>query len=190
MTDAALALALDGGPFALAILLALAAIGLPLPATFALLATGALLASADLDIVETMAIAAIGSVSGDQIGYWIGRLGGPAIARRFGASLDPARRFMDRHGLIGVFLSRFLFTPLGPPINLVAGLAGMAWWRFSLAGVVGEIVWVVAFMGLGALFADRVAALADLAGTFAWFLVAGAITVALGVALWHRRGAR
>lgn len=186
MTDAALALALEGGPFALAVLLALAAIGIPLPATFALLATGALIASADLNVLETIIIAAIGSISGDQIGYWIGRLGGPAISGRFGARLDPARRFVDRHGVVGVFLSRFLFTPLGPPINLVTGLTGMAWWRFTAAAVVGEAVWVGLFIGLGFVFADQVSALADLAGTLAWFLVAAAVTIALGVVLWRR----
>lgn len=186
MTDIALALALEGGPVALAILLALAAIGIPLPATFALLATGALMASADLDVLETLVFATFGSVGGDQVGYWVGRFGGPAIAGRLGARLQPARRFVDRHGLMGVFLSRFLFTPLGPPINLVAGIVDMAWWRFTLAGVGGEIVWVFTFIGFGALFADQVTALADLAGTFAWFLVAAAVTVALGLALWRR----
>lgn len=181
-----LALALDGGPIALALLLAVAALGVPLPATFALLATGALLAQAQVSILDLLSAALFGSVGGDQLAYLVGRLGGGLIERRVGKRLRPAREMVTRHGAMAVFLSRFLFTPLGPPINWVAGAIGMAWWKFTVAGVMGEAIWVGLFLGLGFLFADRVSALADLASTFAWFLVAAAVTLTLGLALWRR----
>jgi membrane-associated protein len=184
--ETVLALALDGGPIALALLLAVAALGVPLPATLALLATGALLAQAQVSTLELVSAALIGSVGGDQVGYLLGRVGGGVMERRLGKRLRPAREMVTRHGAMGVLLSRFLFTPLGPPINWVAGAIGMAWWKFTVAGVTGEAIWVGLFLGLGFLFADRVSALADLAGTFAWFLVAAAVTVALGLALWRR----
>jgi membrane protein DedA with SNARE-associated domain len=95
-----------------------------------------------------------------------------------------ARGLLDRHGGAAVFLSRWLFSPLGPYVNLVTGAARMPWLRFALWDALGEGVWVALYLGLGYTFGSQIEAVAELAANFSGILAAGA--VALGLGLWLR----
>ena len=90
----------------------------------------------------------------------------------------------NRWGGMAVFLSRWLFSPLGPYMNFVTGAAGMAWPRFALWGAAGEAVWVGLYVGLGYSLATRIEALGAILGNLSGVLAAGAVTVGLG--LWLR----
>jgi membrane protein DedA with SNARE-associated domain len=176
----------DYGGAALAVILAINCLGVPFPTSLIMLAAGALAADGELDATVSFAGAAGGAFLGDQIGYWIGRLGGPplaaAIARRFGvgAAIARAEAFGRRWGAVGVFLTRWLFSPLGPYVNLVAATGGMGWPAFALWSGLGESLWVVLYIGLGYAFADEVQALADLLGNAVWLVIAVAVAAGLG----------
>ncbi|MCG6113157.1 MAG: hypothetical protein MEQ74_13450 [Paracoccus sp.] len=75
-----------------------------------------------------------------------------------------ARRIVDRWGGVGVFLSTWLFSPLGPYVNLLASVMRMGWARFSFSDTVGEAIWIGVYVGLGYAFSSRIAQLADLLG--------------------------
>ena len=64
--------------------------------------------------------------------------------------------------------------------------------RFSIADLAGEVIWVTAYLGLGYLFVDRVAEVADILSNSIGFVIAGLVTLGLGVMLTDalRRGAR
>src|SRR5271166_2760218 len=117
------ALALYGSP-ALFAIVAVAAVGVPLPVTLLLIVTGSLVAQEAMNIWAAIAIAAAGSVAGDQLGFAIGRWGGKALVARFSAMLGSAERINKleararRWGGAGVFFSRWLVTPLGPWIKI------------------------------------------------------------------------
>ena len=83
---------------------------------------------------------------------------------------------------MAVFLTRWLFSALGPYINLAAGAARMPWTRFSIWAVLGEAVWVGLYVGLGYAFTGNLAAASSLAFNLLGFMAAGA--VALGLGLW------
>jgi membrane protein DedA with SNARE-associated domain len=87
-----------------------------------------------------------------------------------------------------VFLSRWLFSPLGPYVNLVSGAARMNWVRFSLWDLAGEAVWVALYLGAGYALAGQVTAVAEIAGNLTGALAAGAVT--LGIGLWLRAALR
>ena len=89
---------------------------------------------------------------------------------------------------MSVFLSRWMFSALGPWVNLAAGASGFAHHRFTAADVLGEAVWVAAYVGLGIAFGANLQAAADLAGSALGFMAAGAVAVALG--WWLLRAAR
>jgi hypothetical protein len=72
---------------------------------------------------------------------------------------------------MGIFLSRWLVTPLGPWLNLTSGIAGYSWPRFLFWDVTGEVLWVVIYVNLGKIFSDRVSALAELLGNLTWVIV-------------------
>nr|CAD6601085.1 DedA family protein [Rhizobium sp. Khangiran2] len=86
----------------------------------------------------------------------------------------------NRWSDLGIFLSRWLLSPLGPWINLYSGLTHYSWVRFSLLVIAGEFVWVSVYLGAGMLFSSSVAALADILGSLTWFLVTGTVAIALG----------
>ena len=180
MTETLLALVPVYGPALMLLATFLSCIALPIPASLLMLAGGAFAAGGDLDLWPTAGAALAGALAGDQAGYLLGRGGGRGMARflrrRPGrvALMDRARAFTAARGGLGVFLSRWLFSPLGPYVNLVAGATGMGWRAFALAGAAGEVVWVALYVGAGYLFADRVGDLAALSGNLSAALAAGA----------------
>lgn len=106
-------------------------------------------------------------------------------------ALASARRLASRRGMLGVFLSRRLVASLGPPMNRLAGLVAMPWWRFTPAGLLGKAVWVGLHVGIGFAFSGSIPALAPLLDDIGWFPAAGAISLLLAwrlrVAIHRRR---
>ena len=98
--------------------------------------------------------------------------------------LARAVEVLEKRGLQGVFLSRWLFSPLGPWVNLTAGSAGYDWRRFSLAGGTGEAVWAGLYIGFGYGFAGNIEAATEMLGSVLGLLAAG--TVMIGLAIWLR----
>lgn len=195
MNETVLALLAEWGePFVFALLL-LAALGVPLPATLSLIAAGALIATGMGDVAGIAIAAAAGAILGDHAGYLVGRFAGPAIEKWLAAHpaatgrFDAAREKVLERGMAGIFLSRWLLTPLGPPVNIAAGIAAFPLPRFSLADIAGEIVWVGLFLGLGAFAGTGVEQLSQAASDFSWLALALAITGALGWAAFRRRPA-
>ncbi|WP_181700072.1 DedA family protein [Chthonobacter albigriseus] len=174
-----------GAP-ALFLILAVNCFGLPFPTSLLLLAVGAIAADGDLASSSILAWGVSGAILGDQAGYWLGRAGGRTLLAaasdrlQLGPALARAEAYSSRWGAIGVFLTRWLLSPLGPYVNLVAGAARMPWILFTVSGILGETVWVSIYMGLGLAFADSVPALADLLGNVTWFLLAAAVTALIG----------
>ena len=60
---------------------------MPVPVTLFLIVTGSLVAQGAMDVWSAIAIAAVGSVAGDQIGYAVGRWGGKALVARLSGML-------------------------------------------------------------------------------------------------------
>ena len=164
-------------------------LALPVPASIVMLTAGGLAASGDLVVWQVACGALAGAVLGDQAGYAIGRRGGRALLARLGDTpsratlIAKATGLLQTRGMVGVFLSRWLFSPLGPWLNFAGGAAAMPWRRFTLAGISGEVVWVVLYVGLGFVFADRIVALSQIGGMLTGALAAGVLAVALGLLL-------
>jgi membrane protein DedA with SNARE-associated domain len=186
VTDQLLSLLSLYGLPALFVVLVVASAGVPLPVTLLLVAAGSFVEQGELSLWRVCALACAGAAAGDQIGYAVGRFGGRGLVHRltarFGgaAAVGRAEAFTRRWGGAGVFLSRWLFTPLGPWINLTSGAARYAWLRFTVWGVLGEALWVVLYVSLGRLFSDRVQELADLLGNLAWVALGALATALLG----------
>ena len=187
MTDQLFGLLSTYGLPALFIILAVSSAGVPFPITLLLIATGSFVAQGEMVLWQVLIICSAGAIVGDNIGYWLGRWGGRKlvhrITKRFGGAdmIKRAEAFAKRWGGVGVFLSRWLVTPLGPWLNLTSGIAGYSWPRFLFWDVLGEVLWVVIYVSLGNLFSDRVGALAELLGNLTWVIVG---VIAAGILGW------
>ena len=177
---------------ALAVILAAGQFGVPLPTSIILLTAGALQAVGDLSYWPLVAAGVVGAMTGDHAGYLAGRLAAPAVMRRasrtprLAAGFAKADRFMDRWGTAGVFFTRWLVSPIGPAVNLAAGVSAHPLWRFTLADLAGEIIWVAGYVALGALFADQIALTADILANAGWAIGAIALTAFLGWRLLNK----
>lgn len=166
-------------------------LALPVPSSVVMLAAGGFAASGDLTLPDVVLAALSGAVAGDQAGFLLARRGGNALAARMAA--DPRRAalvarasdFARRKGTVAVFLSRWLLSPLGPWVNLAAGVSGMAWIAFTLAGVAGEAVWVGLYVGIGHSFAGNLSSASEAVGNLMGFVFAGTLAVGLGWLLWR-----
>lgn len=188
-TDTVLALLPQWGPLMVGLTTFLSCLMLPVPSSLMMLAAGAFTASGDLGMVPVALAALGGAILGDALGYLLaGRLR-PLVMRgpKAAGMIDKAHGFLDRRGFSAVFLSRWLFSPLGPWTNLAAGLAGFGIWRFLPAAIAGEAIWVSIYLGLGRSFGSNFAAAADLASSALGLLAGLALVVLMGGYLWRRR---
>lgn len=186
MTEQLITLATNYGIPFLALIVFLSCVALPVPCSFVMLMSGSLVTSGDLAFAPVFGAAYGAALAGDQAGYFAGRFAGhlilPFIERSPArmALLGKARDMLDRRGGAGVFLTRWLFSPLGPYVNVIVGGAGMNWLTFSAFGALGEMVWVSLYIGLGMVFSANILTIADIASNVSGMLVAGAVTVFLG----------
>jgi membrane protein DedA with SNARE-associated domain len=170
--------------------LVIGCVGVPLPSSLLLLAAGSFVEQGELNLWLVLGLSAVGSVLGDNVGYAIGRWGGPRLTDRLTklvggeTKIKETEEWLRRRGSSGIFLSRWLLTPLGPIVNLIAGATKYRWRRFFLFDLIGEALWVVLYVLLGKIFSDRVQALYDLLGNLTWAMFSLVFAVAFGVLLF------
>jgi len=192
MNDQLFAAVTQYGAPALFGIVAIAAVGVPLPITLLLIVVGSMVSQGALDLWVALGAASAGSILGDQAGYAIGRWGGPAaiskVSGLFGkkTSLEAMEAKAKAWGGPGIFVTRWLISPLGPWINLASGTAGYPWHRFLLWDILGEITGATVFISLGRFFSDRVMALDGVLGDVTWAVAASIAAIFLGYQLWTR----
>jgi membrane protein DedA with SNARE-associated domain len=171
--------------------LLLESFGLPLPGESLLIAGAALASQGALHLIPLLVTAWGAAVLGDNIGYAIGRFGGRRLILRHGRHIGITERrlvrvekFFGRYGA-GVVLAARFFAVLRQLNGLVAGAAGMGWWRFLAYNALGAAVWVGVW-GIGVYVLGH-----DLRGLVPWvhgfgyaLLAAGAIAIGLLLAGW------
>ena len=138
------------------LVIALEAMGLPLPGESMIIAAAIYCATTGkLSIYGVVPAAIAGAVMGDNFGYLIGRWAGFRLLRRFGRHigltdkrLELGRYLFKRHGGKVVFVGRFIAI-LRTFVALLAGANRMEWKSFLLWNAVGGIVWASLY-GVGA----------------------------------------
>jgi membrane-associated protein len=191
MNEQVLAFFSQYGAPALFGIVAIASVGVPLPVTLLLVITGSMAAQGTLRTGSAIAIATAASVAGDQLGFAIGRWGSKALIGRFKGLLGRAEQIRhwenkaNQWGAAGVFLSRWLVTPLGPWINFASGAGDYPWLRFTLWDLLGEALFATIYIGLGRIFSDRVQEIGSVLGDLTWAIVGILAAALLGWKLLH-----
>ena len=192
VTDTLLALLPQYGLWMLLATTLLSCLALPVPASLLMVTAGVYAAIGDWGLPLAIGIALLGAIIGDQLGYYIGRLGGrklmhsgqPHSKRK--RLIARARVLTHRYGVFGIFLSRWLVSPLGPYVNLMAGATHYCWWRFSLWAALGEVVWTTMYVSLGYVFAQQTTQLMDMIAVISNAILWLVVALALGRFLWWR----
>lgn len=188
LSTEALAYIVNYGAVAVGLILLLAALGAPLPATVCVLATGAFIQQGVIDMWPTLPVALLCVVLGDTLSYGIGRLLRIPVQKRFGqtAAWQRAEGYFRQRGGVAVFLTRWLLTPIALPVNFVAGGSNYPPARFVGFALAGECVWLALYGGVGYAFGSQWEYVSDLISSFSGVIV-GVILVLIGAWAFFQR---
>lgn len=123
------------------------AVGFFLPGDSLLVVSGLFAAANKLNVLLVMLAFFLGSVLGDNTGYWTGRLMGKALFNRESSRIfkpsrvQKAHAFFEKYGVKTVVLARFVpivrtFAPL------VVGAAEMPYTTYLFFSVLGGLLWI------------------------------------------------
>ena len=136
-------------------------VGLPIPGEALLMTAGLLAASGQLSPWLVLVAGTAGAVTGDNLGYLMGRFGGhrlPALYCKVTlGSSDCTRRTAEhfrRHGRLTIALARFV-TGVRIFAAPMAGSTGMPFLRFAAFDLLGVGTWASLFTALGYLLGSR-----------------------------------
>jgi membrane protein DedA with SNARE-associated domain len=174
------------GYWAIALLLLLENIGVPVvPGELALIA-GAVFAGtgrAGLNVVVVGVIAVACCFAGAEIGYGIGRIGGRAVVLRYGRyafvrdhHLDRAEAAVVRYGGPLVIIARFI-VGLREFNGIIAGITGMEWRRFLIFNSAGAALWVTVWVSVGYLAGDHLATIYRDATRYVLYVLAAVVVL-------------
>ncbi len=176
------------GAVAILLILTLELFGAPLPGESLLIVAAILAGRGELSFPALLFSAWAGAVTGDNIGYLIGRRLGHRLLWRFGGTVglksDRLRKveaIFARYGPLTVGFARF-FSVLRQLNGVVAGSLEMDWRRFlvfnSLGGALWVVVWTMAGFYLGKHGSD-IAAVVHKLGLFGAIFVLITLTAVL-----------
>ena len=129
-----------------------------LPGDSLLFAAGAVAASGRLDIVGLCILLVTAAILGNAVNYWVGRLAGHELQRRFPRLikqqyLDRTRAYFERYGGKTVIIARFV-----PIVRTVApfaaGVGQMTHLRYQFYNITGSVLWVLLLVPAGYFFAN------------------------------------
>lgn len=183
MSDFLLTQVINHGAPIFALILFVAALGAPLPASLLVIAVGAFSQQGILTWYEAALLGLIGVVLGDVLSFSIGYFAKDWLDARLDHSRNwkSARDAFDSRAGMAIYLTRFLITALAVPTNLIAGGSGIQFRRFLTYDVLGELTWIVLYGGLGYWFGTQWEVVSDFISNFGGFLLG---VVLLGGGLW------
>ena len=130
------------------------AVGFFLPGDSLLVVSGLFAAAEKLNVWLVMLAFFLGSVIGDNTGYWTGRVMGKTLFNRESSwifkpsRVEKAKHFFEKYGVKTVVLARFVpivrtFAPL------VVGAAEMPYIKFLTFSVIGGLLWICSMVLAG-----------------------------------------
>lgn len=164
----------------------LGCLGVPMPSSLLILVGASLAAAGEFYLPSLLAVCLISAILGDQIGFFIGSFARGSVPSATSSNSVRAKLFargktyLEERGTGAVFFSRWFTSPLGPPINFIAGAVEMPWKKFTIAGIAGEIVWVALYSTLGTVFGNFIPQIEDVASSITALIAALAVMVVLG----------
>ncbi len=158
--------------------------GLPAPGQTIIIIAAAYAGSGHLNVVAVALCAFVAAVTGDSLGYLIGRSGLHRVVLRFGRyvgltheRLARVERFMARHGAKVVGVARFI-DGLRQLNGVIAGSAEMPWRRFVVFNAIGATAWVGVWATAGYLAGDHLSEIMKVVRRYQW-LTAAVLVLAL-----------
>ncbi len=176
-------------PLTLGLVLLFAGLGVPSPASLAIIATGALVKHGGTSLAAASLAGLAGTMVGTMASYEIGRrgLGKWMEKKKRKPAWSKAVARFERDAWTSVFISRWLLTPLALPVSYLAGSARYSRTKFASAAAVGSALWMLLYGGVGYLFADQWQTAATKAKEYEVWIGAAVVLIAVAAFLMQRK---
>ncbi|EAU40883.1 hypothetical protein FP2506_18384 [Fulvimarina pelagi HTCC2506] len=129
----------------------LESVAMPLPGESLVVAAGMLASSGKMNILLVLGASFLGSILGDNIGYFVGRRYGRAAIVRWGDrvgfdedKLTMVEEKFNSYGFVIVLIARFIFI-LRQLNGFVAGMMRMRWPQFLLYNAISAALWTAVY---------------------------------------------
>jgi len=179
----------SNAPLTLALILFLAGLGVPSPASLAIVATGAFVRQGGAGLLSTAGLATLASVLGSFGSYEIARrgLGRWLEKKRRKPAWAKAVAKFEHDAWTTTFLSRWLLTPLGLPVSYLAGGSRYPRTKYLSASALGSALWVLIYGGVGYAFSEHWEAAAQKAKEYEIWIGVGVVAIGIAAFLVARR---
>jgi undecaprenyl-diphosphatase len=164
-------------------------LGLMLPGEITVFLGGVLAAQGDVSLLPVLIAAVVGPITGDTIGYWLGRrYGEETVRRKLSRRWQRAHDWLSKKGTTTIFVGRFL-PFLRSVLPSAAGAMGLRPARFLARDLPAAGIWGVASVLLGYFAARDFERTLHFLDGFA--LVLGALSIAfVAFIIWRRTRTR
>jgi membrane protein DedA with SNARE-associated domain len=185
------------GYLAVFVFVGLESTGIPFPGETMLITAAAYAGAGHLQIPFVIAASALGAITGDNLGYLVGRTGGREVILKYGRyvrltddKLDRAQTFFEKHGDKTVFIGRFIAV-LRAWAAFLAGVNEMPWKKFFAFNAAGGICWSLLYGILAFVLGHNLPLLERIVKTIGYGGLAIAAVAAIGYIVYTRvRGKR
>lgn len=134
--------------------------GLPIPEEIILIFAGYSVSMGIMNFFPVLLISIFSILLGDNIGYWIARLGRKKIIDKYSEKipkakliLEKAEKYYNKFGNFFVFISRFVYG-LRSASPYIAGVHKMSWPKFMFYTFLSALVYAPLSISLGFLFGE------------------------------------
>jgi membrane protein DedA with SNARE-associated domain len=168
-------------------------LGFFIPGETAVVIGGVLAGLGAVNLEVMMVVVVVCAITGDSVGYEVGKRAGPYVLERRPlrgtAAVRQTMALLEHYGGPAVFLGRFVAFARA----LIPGLAGMSGLRyrvFLFYNAIGGVIWGVGYTLLGYVVGLSFQRILKEVGLWSLAVVAGVVVVAVSVRLVRRRRER
>ena len=172
----------------LAVLIIFQGIGVPTGAGVLVMALGAFAFAGEYNVFVLFFQVWFFEIFGDSIAYWTWRRFGsfildtfPRVQKYLDPKLHKTAIFFRQRANLAILLSRFPLSALGSLVNATAGITKYKFRHFIFTAIMGELLWVTVYLGLGYWFGDAWETISDLVTQFG--LLVG-LLILLGIVIY------
>ena len=166
-------------------------LGLIIPGDIILALGGVYAGRKDLNLAAVIVIGTFAAITGESIGYWLGRRYGRSLIKklplvgRLDKQFESAERYFRKRGGLTVAIGRYA-TAAGAFVPFVAGMSEMPYQTFLAYDVPAIAVWATGITLVGYYFGRNLDTVERILSRFGYAMLAVLILLIIGQILWKR----
>ena len=166
-------------------------LGLIIPGDVILALGGVFAGRKELNLAGVIVIGTFAAITGESVGYWLGRRYGRALIKRLplvgrlDKRFEDAERYFRKRGGLTVAIGRYA-TAAGSFVPFVAGMSEMPYQTFLAYDVPAIAVWATGITLVGYYFGRNLDTVERILSRFGYAMLGALVVLIAGQFLWKR----